>query len=49
MALCILASEPNYRARKIKEALDIYKARPTLNRDQGYEIAPVLLQLLPSP
>ena len=45
----VLTTEPNYSARKIKEALEIYKAQPTLNRDQGYEIAPVLLQLLPSP
>ena len=45
----ILSSEPRYNARKIKEALEIYKHKPTLNRDQGYEIKPVLLQLLTPP
>ena len=44
----VLATEPNYNARKIKEAIEIYKASPTLNRDQGYELPPILLQLLPS-
>ena len=42
----ILASEPRDRARKIKEALEIYKRQPSLNNDQGLEINPVLLQLL---
>ena len=42
----ILASEPKFNARKIREAMEIFKHRPTLNRDQGYEIKPVLLQLL---
>ena len=42
----ILASETHYNARKIREALEIYKAKPSLNRDQGVEIPPVLLQLL---
>ena len=42
----ILASEPRFNARKIREAMEIFKHRPTLNRDQGYEIKPVLLQLL---
>ena len=45
----VLASETNYSARKIREALEIYKAKPSLNRDQGFEVAPVLLQLLPRP
>ena len=44
----VLATEPNYNAKKIKEALEIYKASPPLNRDQGYELPPILLQLLPS-
>ena len=44
----VLASESNYHARKIREAVEIHKAKPTLNRDQGLEIAPVLLQLLPT-
>ena len=42
----ILASEPRDRARKIKEALEIYKRQPSLNNDQGLEINPVLLQRL---
>ena len=42
----ILATENRYNNRKIKEALEIYKRKPTLNRDQGWEIDPVLLQLL---
>ena len=42
----ILANEQQYTARKVKEALKIYKHQPTLNRDQGWEIQPVLLQLL---
>ena len=44
----ILAREPNYHARKIKEALKIHLNKPTLNKDQGLEIAPVMLQLLTS-
>ena len=43
----ILAQDSRQQSRKIREALEIYKARPSLNRDQGYEIDPVLLQLLP--
>ena len=43
----VLASETNYNARKIREAVEIFKAKPTLNRDQGFDVAPVLLQLLP--
>ena len=42
----ILACETHYNSRKIREALEIYKAKPSLNRDQGVEIPPVLLQLL---
>ena len=42
----ILAREPRFGARKIKEALEIFKRRPSLNRDQGVEIQPILLQLL---
>ena len=44
----ILAREPNYHARKIKEALKIHLHKPTLNKDQGLEIAPVMLQLMTS-
>ena len=42
----ILVSEPKLPSRKIREALEIYKRRPSLNRDQGQEIPPVLLGLL---
>ena len=42
----ILAREPRFGARKIKEALEIFKRRPSLNRDQGVELQPILLQLL---
>ena len=45
----ILASESRYNPRKIREALEIYKNNPKLNRDQGVEIPPVLLQLLQPP
>ena len=45
----VLASEPRFHQRKVREALEIFKRRPSLNRDQGYEVAPVLLNLLPSP
>ena len=33
---------------KIKEALKIHLHKPTLNKDQGLEIAPVMLQLMTS-
>ena len=42
----ILANEPRFYARKIREALKIHKLKPTLNRDQGLEIDPILLELL---
>ena len=45
----ILASESRYNPRKIREALEIYKINPKLNREQGVEIPPVLLQLLQPP
>ena len=44
--LTILGRESNFNARKIKEALEIYKKKPTLNRDQGVEVPPILLRLL---
>ena len=44
----LVQNQPQYHARKIREALEIHKAAPTLNKDQGAEVAPVLLQLLPS-
>ena len=42
----ILANEPHFHARKIREALKIHKLKPTLNRDQGLEVDPILLELL---
>ena len=42
----ILTSEARLDARKVKEAIEIYKRRPSLNRDQGVEIPPILLQLV---
>ena len=42
----ILVSEPRLTSRKIREAMEIFKRRPTLNRDQGQEIPPVLFSLL---
>ena len=44
----VLASKPNYNAGKIKEAIEFYKTSPPLNLDQGYELALILLQFLPS-
>ena len=34
----ILARKPCFRARKIKEALKIYKLEPSLNRNQGFKL-----------
>ena len=42
----IIDSEARFNARKIREALHIYKRKPTLNRDQGLEIPPIMLRLL---
>ena len=39
----VLANESSYFPRKVREAVEIYKNKSPLNRDQGYEIAPVLL------
>ena len=47
--LTILGREPGFNARKIKEALAIFKHRPTLNRDQGVEVPPIMLSLLNTP
>ena len=41
----ILAQEGNDMARKFREAIFIHKRKPTLNRDQGTEIPPIMLQL----
>ena len=41
----VLAQEDKTVPRKIREAVHIHKRKPELNRDQGLEIPPVLLQL----
>ncbi len=41
----IKMDKDNYR-RKIKEAIQIYKRQPALNRDQGMEIPAITLKLL---
>ncbi len=42
----ILARENNNQARKIKEAIQIHKRLPVLNRDAGADIPPIMLNLL---
>ena len=46
MPLTTIKVSFKFNAREIRVAMDTFKLRPTLNRDQGYEIKPVLLQLL---
>ena len=43
----VLAQEDKKVPRRIREALKIHQRSPALNRDQGIEIPPILLQLLP--
>ena len=43
----VLASEARFQERKVREALEIHKRRPSLNRDQDYKVAPELLNLFP--
>ncbi len=45
----ILTREPNWTARKVKEAVLIKQKSPSINRDQGYHLAAVYHQLLPGP
>ena len=45
----ILTREPNWTARKVKEAIYIKSKGPPINRDQGYQLAPIYNQLLPGP
>ncbi len=45
----ILVREPNWTARKVKEAIYIKTKAPSINHDQGYQLTPVYNQLLPGP
>ena len=44
----ILTRRKNLVTKKIRDALQIYQRHSALNRDQGYNVAPVLLSLLSS-
>ena len=46
-AVSILDKEPWQQQRKILEAIHIRRERPSMNRDQGCEIAPVFDPLFP--
>ena len=42
----ILSTEPFLTKRKVKEAIEIKTRRPSLNRDQGFELPPIYNQIL---
>ncbi len=42
----VLVKENNTQARKLREAMQIYKRLPDLNRDTGADIPPIMLNLL---
>ena len=42
----ILDSDENWHRRKIKQAINIHRGKPVLNRDIGQELLPVMLQLV---
>ena len=44
----ILAREAYYAPRKTREALEIHKYKPQINKDAGWIIPPVMLDLLPA-
>ena len=43
----VISREDKYWARKYRESIQIHKRKPKLNRDQGLEIPPILLSLIP--
>ena len=42
----LIDHEENWHKSKIKEAINIHREKPMLNRDVGQELPPVLLQLV---
>jgi hypothetical protein len=42
----IVGTESNWTKRKIKEAIAIRKSKPSLNRDQGWDLPPIFCSLL---
>ena len=44
----ILATEDHSLKRRVKEAIEIKRKKPTLNRDEGLELAPIYNAVLMS-
>jgi hypothetical protein len=42
----VIGKEDNWAKRKIKEAIAIRKNKPSLNRDQGWDLPPIFCSLL---